>query len=264
MLSASRALGGNGSAGDWLPDVFPLLAEEGIHFRRTQMSMIVAGPGVGKSNFALIASARMGVRTLYMSADTDAHTTNTRLVSAVLDVSQDDVRLDDPVSSEALEALASLQFSFDASPSIDDIVGEVDAYAMLYGEYPELIIVDNLKNLYSDADNEFTAYANVLDELHQLARLTTAHVMVLHHAVGEYENGNTPIPLSGLNGKVGKIPELVLTLYRIHDSFTDSLGICPVKHRNGTADASGRTAIFHAIDYSRMFIGAPLAQKWGS
>lgn len=224
--------------------------------------MVVAAPGVGKSAWATIYASKAHVGTLYFSADTDPHTMTCRLAAALTGTDQEtiDAAIREGRGAPYLDAVDSLerfQLSFDSSPSMDDIYSEVDAYAMVFGAYPELIVVDNLMDVYSDGDNEFSAQRAILDELHQLARATSAHVMVLHHAIGEFENGNEPIPLRGVQNKLSKKPEMVLTLYRIHDQWTDSLGVCVVKHRNGRADASAKTTIWLKINLSTMEIKAP-------
>ena len=265
MQSATRALMGNPSAGACLPDVLEQLAEAGIHFRRSQLSMIVAGPGVGKSAVATILAARMGAGSLYFSADTNPHTMTCRLAAAVSGVDQEtvDVALREGRGEQYLEivdGLGHLQFCYEPSPDLFDIHEEVDCYAMVFGEYPEFIVVDNLMDVYAEGE-DLKAKKTVLDELNTLARDIEAHVMVLHHAVGEYENGDKPIPLKGIDNKLGKKPTLILSLYRVVDAWTNSLGICPIKHRNGKADASGSWAIWHKLDLARMQLTAPKAPE---
>jgi hypothetical protein len=86
--------------------------------------------------------------------------------------------------------------------------------------------------------------------LNDLARLTGAHVMVLHHATGEYENGDKPIPLGGIEFKAGKLADMCLTLTR-EDS---ELRVAAVKNRGGSADASGRKNVSLYTDLARMKI----------
>ena len=70
----------------------------------------------------------------------------------------------------------------------------------------------------------------------------------MHHVVGSAEDGISPIPLSGLRGKVSKTPAVVWTLYRT----PSHLNISPVKNRNGKADASGAWSLPILADLGRM------------
>jgi len=76
----------------------------------------------------------------------------------------------------------------------------------------------------------------VLSYLSQVARRTMAAVVVLCHVVGEYGNGNKPIPLNGLMNKIDKRPRFVMTL---HNYDVNVLGVSIVKNSNGRADPSG-------------------------
>jgi hypothetical protein len=85
-------------------------------------------------------------------------------------------------------------------------------------------------------------------ELQRIARRTRAHVMGLHHVIGNKEDGKDPIQLSDLIGKIGKIPELVIGLHRPYDG---QLGITVPKQRLGR----GNFAIQVPIDYTTASIG---------
>lgn len=149
------------------------------------------------------------------------------------------------------DGIEHLRFSFEPGPSPQDIDEEMQAFAHTYGEWPELLIVDSLYNVYAGGDEGFQALERTLEYLHQLARMTSTSIVVCHHVVGEYEDGLTPVPLSGLRGKVSKIPESVLTL---HNSNMGGLWACVVKNRNGNHDPLGRIAAYLTVDMGRMSI----------
>lgn len=67
--------------------------------------------------------------------------------------------------------------------------------------------------------------------------------MALHHVTGEWSDGLKPIPLSGVKGKIGRVPSLILTMHREPDEqgMNRVLNLSPVKNREGFADASGNT-----------------------
>jgi hypothetical protein len=147
----------------------------------------------------------------------------------------------------ALEEARHVQFSFD-SYSTADILDDVKAYGVVHGAHPELIIVDNLRNVARSGTDELSSQQKAMDELHALAGMTGAAVLVLHHATGQYDDGDKPIPLSGIENKLSKLPAQILTLHR---NGTDMF-LCPVKSRLGPADPSGKKQIRVHFDGERM------------
>jgi hypothetical protein len=248
-----------------LPSVFPSLERAGVKFRRSQLSLVAAAPGGGKSAFAAYEAVKAAygefeedpVPTLYFSADTDKKTLGSRITASVTRLTVDDAerKLDegDPGVWSTLEVNTNhIWFSWDRGPNLEDIENEVEAFAHVMGDWPHKIVVDNLKNVYTEEvgeAGEHIRYDRVLDYLHQLAGITGAHIMVLHHVTGYYEIGNVPIPLSGILGKVTKPFGLILTLYRAWDSM---LGICVVKNRTGKASADGSHVIYMPYNLERM------------
>ena len=83
MLSLHQAAARSTNDYALLPDLFSPLVDEGIRFRRGQMTMIAGQPNAGKSLFALYMAVKMNVPTLYISADTDAYTTAIRAAAMV-------------------------------------------------------------------------------------------------------------------------------------------------------------------------------------
>lgn len=72
--------------------------------------------------------------------------------------------------------------------------------------------------------------------------------MVLHHATGRYEDGDTPIPQSGLENKVAKIPAQILTLTR----KGENMWVHVVKNRAGKADPKGGLSAQLYVDLATM------------
>lgn len=254
MLTITRAGQAIGSAGEPLPTVFQSLAGQTVHIRRAQVTLIAAGPGVGKSVMAMTLAAKAGVPAYYFSADTDSFTMRNRVAAMVTGHSLGDV--EDAYKERkggyydvALNAHAGhIRWHFERHLTLDAIDAEVNAFAMVYGEYPHLIVVDNLKNVYDDSDGEPISKEEILDWLHQLSGQTNAAVVVLHHLVGQFDSGMEPPPLDALLEKVSKTPELVLCLYRAgRDAMDPLLGVCVDKNRTGKADPSGGMVIY--LDY---------------
>jgi hypothetical protein len=233
---------------------FPSLTRLGFGLTPGQMSMVAAGPGTGKSAFAMSIALDLGLRTLYESPDTDSWTMAVRVLAHNTGHPQSYIRAclePGVIRPDELDVAVAdaehIQFSFD-SYTTEEIHSDVMAYGVIHGSYPELIVVDNLLNIARGDDSDYTAMGRALDELHALAQTTGAHVMVLHHATGQYDDGNRPIPLSGLVNKVSKLPAQILTLYR----DDPHMGLCIVKNRTGRQDPSGRLQAKIRFDGERM------------
>lgn len=268
MQTLSLAMRNSEEEGTALPSVFPSLEKVGAKFRRGQLSLIAGAPGGGKSAFATFEAVKAAywddeffqevpVPTLYISADSDKKTLGNRITASVtkhtVDESEKLLMAGDKETWDMLSANTShIWFAWDRGPSLDDIAAEVEAFAHVWGEWPHKIVIDNLKNIWVDESGEggeHIRYDRVLDYLHELAGITGAHIMVLHHVTGYFEIGNVPIPLSGILGKVTKPFRLILTLHRAWDGM---LGISIVKNSSGPMDPSGNLILHIPIDLERM------------
>lgn len=250
MQTLSLALRARGEEGHSLPTVFKQLEGIGAHFRRGQLSLIAAAPGGGKSALASHLATWMAyesgerIPTLYFSADSDKGTLGIRMAAGILNKTLEDTEaLLDEEDSGAWQALnkglSHMWLNWDPAPDYRAIEHELEAYVAVTGEYPHFIIIDNLKNMVTESGGAaHEQYDQAMEWLKILASETKAHVLVLHHVTGSYENGNEPIPLNGLLGKPGKACRLILTLYMV-DREPDVMGVCVVKNSNGKADASG-------------------------
>ena len=206
--------------------------------------MVAAAPNAGKSMFALIYAVRAQRPTLFFSADTD--TTTVMMRAAAHSSGHNQVTVEQNLSNNShyydkhFDKLGHIKWVFDSSPSLDDIELEVKAYVELYGQMPELIIVDNLMNVAAETDNEWAGLRAIMMELHDMARNTEACVLVLHHVSEQSEYGSPTRPPArrAIHGKVSQLPALILTLG--YDPMDGALNIAAVKNRFGphTADAS--------------------------
>jgi len=248
MYTARQSLYIRGSAGDPLPSVWESLGQKGTQFRRGQLALVCAGPGTGKSAFILAYALKSKVPTLYFSADSDPFTQLTRSLSILsgwsLEKSTRAVRDAELVGyGEELDDIP-IRFNYKASPSLDILEESLQAYYALYEEYPWLVVVDNITNVRTEAgnsDDPFSGLEALMDYLHEMARETGACVIGLHHVTGPHNDGDKPIPLSGIKGQIGRVPELIHTLHRVSDGFSsDSLNVSTVKNRGGKADPSGQ------------------------
>lgn len=225
------------------------LTDSGTRFLRGQLVLIAAGPGTGKSAFVLSYALQSGVSTMYFSADSDAYVQLSRSLAILggmtLTESQDLALSDDIDRINEVVGGVPIRFSYNPSPTLEHIEKLIMAYDELYGDYPELIVVDNaLDVVLQGAEDGTQALDDLMAWLHDLARTTGACVIVLHHVTGPFNDADKPIPLSGVKGQVGRVPELILTLHKhTSESSTDTLCVSTVKNRGNKADPSGNTYV---------------------
>lgn len=254
MKTLSRAVGRPDIGGEPMASVFRTFEQNQISFRRGEVSLIAGTPGTGKSTLALALALRMNAPTLYVSADTNAHTMAMRLYSMITGSSQSEaekVISEQPdVAREALSLAKHIYWSFDSAPSLNDIDDEVTALEETLGDSPALIVVDNLMDISMDGGEEFGGMRSALKELKYLARDTNSAIIVLHHTKEGY-NGNPCQPRASVQGMVNQLPALILTLGQ-----TDSglLGVAAVKNRYGKADPSGNSPVWLQFSPEFMYI----------
>ncbi|MFI6319735.1 AAA family ATPase [Nonomuraea sp. NPDC050556] len=265
MLLLSHARRKAKAAGAPIPVVWTSLADVTAHFRRSQVAMVAAAPGVGKSAFTLNLAIRSGCHGIYMSADSDEVT---QAIRAAAILSGDRVEeIEDAYRSgkadkyeKALRDFTRVWFDFDAAPSLAQVEEEVLAYAYMYGTWPELLVLDNLANVFDESGGEgFTSLEATMSFLVDLARKTEAAVVVLHHVVGEAESGDQALKLKDIRGKITKLQTLVLGL-AYTETFTPygrALGVYVLKNRSGRASAAGDLSVELQADLERMLITDP-------
>jgi KaiC/GvpD/RAD55 family RecA-like ATPase len=240
-----------------LPDLFPSMQKEGIRFRRGQVTMIAGQPNSGKSLLALFYGVKAEVPTLYISADTDAYTTSIRAAAIITGHQQttieDSLKTDGNVFyMNELASLRHIEFSFDPSPTLDDIQLMIQAYGEKYGQYPHLLIIDNLMNVAALHDNEWTGMRDIMKACHHLARETEASVFVLHHTSEAEGEPTRPPARRAIQGKVSQLPEQILTVAM--DPESSELRVACVKNRFAKHSAGGDQWVSLRVDASRMLL----------
>lgn len=215
----------------------------------------MAAPGAGKSQLWANLAQRMKVPTLYWSGDTDNVDVTLRTLAMWLGYTVSEV--EERLKDTAWRALMFDQLG-DKSDHIDWVfdpvingkaIGErMNAFAEVHGTYPHLVVVDNLSNAVADPEREYAETKVVMSSVQQLARKSKAHIAVLHHANGKYEDTTIPIPQSGASQNPFKTVELGLTLWR---PYPDRMAVAPVKNRGGLSDPKALHPINFGIDFSR-------------
>ena len=178
--------------------------------------MLAAPPKSGKTLLALYWTARMGLPTLYFSADTDPMTMATRAAAMRFGVTQDVARelvaKADPETVAGLKDLDNIRWVFETDPTYQDLELETAAYFEVYGDWPEVIVVDNLMNLVGMSENEWGSMRDSTKALHRLTRITGASVFVCHHMSEGSGDVRMPSPRKMIQGKVSQVPEMILSL----------------------------------------------------
>jgi hypothetical protein len=263
MRSLARAARSRGTLGEAIPQPIEAIRNLGFAQRRGQTSLLVAAPGVGKSAVALYMALRCGVPTLYLSADTDKTDQSERAMALLAGVSIAEARRDPERYEHHLERIPKdCRFDFESDPTIEEIEETTKAYRMVLGYYPHLIIVDTLGRVSTGVDEETARNKEAVRLLQMMARKTGAHVLVLHHATKMFDDGATPIPLSGLMSGVTKDQEQVLCMWK---GGGKTVAFCPTKNRSGKSDPTAmqlRSWCELDVDYMRISSIKPVTPNY--
>ena len=255
MRTLYRAISGKEVGGEPLPLTFKSLQQNEIVLRRAELNLIAGTPGAGKSSIALAIAVQAQVPTLYMSADTNAHTMGMRVVAMATGMTQSNaeqiLKQDKDNAENILKQFDYLRWSFESSPTLSDIDESVQAFETTWGTSPTLIVIDNLMDIAMDGHEEFSGMRAAMKELKYLARDTNACVLVLHHT-NEGFIGTPCQPRSAIQGLVNQIPALILTIGQ--EIIGESIYLCvaAVKNRYGRADATGNTFTMLSFDPASM------------
>lgn len=240
-----RTLGGSlrrnaDAGGAFLPDVFRPMADAKMRARMGTATFVAGPPGAMKTGFTLYYLLRLGLPTLYMSADAEDFEMDERAAAAISGDTMEQVRRTPEKYRDMVAANAShIRLVFEDSPTYRDLELEVAAYAEVYGEFPKVIAIDNLMNLVGEQENEWGAMRDSARVIHKLTRITKAALFVLHHMADDRADPTEPAPRSKLQGKVGQLPKAIWSLAL----NGDRLLLAPVKNRWGPTDASGKTYV---------------------
>lgn len=251
-----------GPAGKPLPPVWKNLTDLGVNFRQGQFSLIAAAPGVGKSAFTLAYCLLSGSRTLYVSADTDSFDQEVRATSILTGIPLEEAEKEILAGVYRPEFVAAdIFFDYKPQPSLEDIEDDLDALYQAWLWEPEIIVIDNVTNIVSGyAGNEGDPFGGLeafMDDLSVLAKNTGAAVVGLHHVKGEFNDGNKPIPLSGVKGQISRVPQMILTLSKsaaVGDFSPEALVVALVKMRGGKSDAGAKMTAALEFHGDRMLI----------
>jgi hypothetical protein len=241
VRSLSREVRRGVSAGEPLPDPWPIFGEKKMTFRRGSISMVSGPPGSMKTIMVLNAVRNMGptVPTIYHSSDSDSFTMASRTLSMLTGTETSDTELwvlgKQGLATDTLKDFDWVRWSFRSSPTLEHMWREAEAFRELNGEYPHHTVID----IMMDIDYEGAAeqnYWSLMAELKDLAREQETAVTVVHHT-SESAKGGSPPPRSAIMGKANQLPTLILTLWG--DAHAGTLDVATVKNRFGPQDPMG-------------------------
>ena len=254
MRSLLQVVSSTSEAGKDLPEILPALGAAGMTFRRGQMAVISGQPGGGKTLLALYYAITSGETCLYFSADSDEGTIANRAAAILLGETVDTIKKmrigdgADVVNAELAKLSRRLRIQTEASPTIDGIFEEVNSWVELMGNTPSIIIIDNLLNVASSSDSEWTGMRDTMNAFHSLARESGSCVIVLHHVSENDSRPNYPAPRKALMGKVSQLPELILTVAMDGDNYH----VAAVKNRDGVSDPTADNFTTVTVDAASM------------
>lgn len=237
-----------------LPDTLPFLGDSkySVRFRRGQLSMIAGAPGSGKTLIAQWQAIRGQVPALFFSADTDEVLMANRSAAMLTGYQHQQV---DGAQEPALTYFAEqlhqntghVTWNFEVDHNLKSISDTILGAAMMFGEWPHLIVFDVLMSFQSGG-GEWGAMNEFLLHCKTVAQETNAHVMVLHHVIGSWTDKAEAPPRSALINKVDAMPALILTVGADHEMGTLQVGV--VKNRNGPGDPQAKNPILAGVDFS--------------
>lgn len=215
MQRLSRAVTRGAVGVDPLPAPFPSWANRGIRFYPKNVHMIAGKPGSFKTTVALNAIVNMGVPTLGFSNDSDDLTVASRLLAMSTGkdtgFTENWINTDPEGAGLALQRFDFLRWNFLPNPELNDIWFETYAYAETHGRWPQVILVDILKNVSVEYGDEWGSLREVMIQSLVLARETEAAVILVHHAS---DGARTrPVPSrADVMGKVGALPAVMVNV----------------------------------------------------
>lgn len=254
MPSLKQAARAGERAGAPLPGAYRTLTDKQVQFRRGHLHVVASAPGAGKSVFAINLAVKAAVPTLYLAMDGDESSMSIRVMQAwhlwTREQALAELGNETAKARKAFDTIDEyVRWDFPNNPDMEEIRDRVWAFAEIFGEFPHLIVVDNLMDVVYEQSS--AAYTDAESALTSLARAANSAVVVLAHVNGLHEGSREHIPLSGVMFKATKKASLILTMNP--GMFSEVVWVSVLKNRDGPADPSGlgvRAQL--TVDYERM------------
>lgn len=205
-------------------------------------AVVMAAPGVGKTTFMLNWAVRSGMRTLYISSDTSPHDITAQL--GALATGHDRSLVEKRLMATATwrqeyakaiyQQYPNLVLDFSPRPTMGEIQAKGEALCELWGEPPQLIVMDTASNVAMKDMSDNAEWQRVWLQSISVARYLNSFFVFAHHVKqGIARSGRVAPDLNdGLWG-CDQFPEFVLAL---HTERTNEITCTVRKNRGGPKD----------------------------
>lgn len=253
--------------------MYQSLANAGAYICKGQVTLIAGPPSGGKSLLVFNLITAMKVPTLAFLLDADELTASARFAGVVTAEDflkiRDDIDAYRPVLAERVDHVRAHFFASDK----DDIELQLEAYIQRYGLPPDLLVLDNLGNISSGFENEWSVIKAMILELDKLAKVNQMAVVATAHMT-DVET-TSPLGRSKLLGKASQYPRVILST--AVDPYNNELRVAVVKASSGPSDVSALHPITLRANFGTMQLSentyipapappqaaAPAKQGWG-
>ncbi len=225
-------------------------------FQKSDLVVLAARPGVGKTslalNFALNASRRYGQRVAFFSLEMSNEQLVQRLLSSETGINQQKLRLGDineeewRLLMEAAGELSETMLFIDDTPAMSALELRTKARRLQAEHGLDMVIVDYLQLMRSDArvENRVQEISYITRSLKSLARELEAPLIALSQLSRAVESRSDHKPiLSDLreSGSIEQDADIVMFIYREEMVKENSerkniADVIVAKHRNGPTD----------------------------
>ena len=225
-------------------------------FQKSDLIVLAARPGVGKTslalNIALNAARRHGQRVAFFSLEMSAEQLVQRLLSVETGINQQRLRLGDiqeqewQMLMEAAGVLSETMLFIDDTPAMSALELRTKARRLQAEFGVDLVIVDYLQLMRGDtrSENRVQEVSYITRSLKSLARELEAPLMALSQLSRAVESRSDHKPiLSDLreSGSIEQDADIVMFIYREEGGKEDAqkahiADIIVAKHRNGPTD----------------------------
>lgn len=212
--------------------------------------VVLGAPGVGKSAFSLVWALKLGEPSLIVSLDSDLATQAARTASALTGVAFHDIRRNVPEWQRYLNTVRrELPMVIDYPLLVDDVDSLVSASEEYFGQFPKLVVIDNLKDVV--AGEGYEGHREALRELHRVARKFHTTVLILHHINRASKGGEGNWPPTLRDGQYAgeQDAEFVLGLWH-RPEVLNKLWVRVLKNRFGQRNQD----VALTLDFERMVI----------
>ncbi len=221
---------------------------EQVQLRTKELVVVAGAPGGGKSTVAVNLAMATDFPLLYLAQDTPASVL-ARMAAIAVEADTRDMfkAISDGadrivIADELKDVRPTLVFERGAM-TLEDVQERVDALYEWLGEYPSMIIIDNLIDMRvaGTTHGEMAFYTTALPYLKQMANEQNLAVVVLHHVTkgggdDPHGRGNTGLALGDLLFAGEREARHV---WGVYNNGLDTIYMQVLKQQDGPADADG-------------------------